>query len=83
MSSASASSPPEEPQELPSDWHYESTVTQIEAIIQDIEVGNLDLAQMFEQFTQAIEYLHQCDQFLEDRQAQMDILVETLTDDLP
>ncbi len=80
MSSASAPLPSQEPLTLPPDWHYETTVAQIETIIQAIESGHLDLADLFEQFSLAIEYLRQCDQFLEGHQAKMDLLIETLAD---
>ena len=64
----------------PADWRYEETVTQIESIIEQIETGALELEDVFEQFSQAMAYLQQCDQFLNERQAQMELLVETLGD---
>ncbi len=63
------------------DWSYETTVTQIEDILNLIERGEVDLADVFEQFSVAIEYLKQCEQFLGDRQSQVDLLIETLTNE--
>lgn len=62
-----------------SSWSYEETVGQIEAIMAQIESGELDLADVFDQFAMAVSHLHQCEQFLEQRQQQMDLLIETLT----
>ncbi len=62
------------------DWHYEATVTQIESIIEQIETGALELEDVFEQFSQAMTYLQQCDQFLTERQEKMELLIETLGD---
>jgi exodeoxyribonuclease VII small subunit len=63
---------------FPESWNYEATVAEVEAIIEKIEAGELDLAEVFEQFTAAIEYLRQCEVFLNQRQQQVDLLIETL-----
>lgn len=63
-------------------WSYEETVRQVEAIMTRIESGELELAEVFDQFTAAVSYLRQCELFLSQRQQQMDLLIETLTDDL-
>jgi exodeoxyribonuclease VII small subunit len=63
---------------LPESWNYEATVAQVETIIQQIEAGELELADVFEQFTTAVNYLRQCEGFLSQRQQQMDLLIETL-----
>jgi exodeoxyribonuclease VII small subunit len=63
------------------DWNYEQTVREIEGMIARIESGELELAAVFEQFSQAVERLRQCEQFLAERHQQMDLLIETLTDD--
>ncbi|NJL37499.1 MAG: exodeoxyribonuclease VII small subunit [Leptolyngbyaceae cyanobacterium SL_5_9] len=63
------------------DWSYEQTVTQIEAIITRIEMGDLELADVFEQFATAVEHLRECEIFLSRQQRQMDVLVETLMDE--
>lgn len=61
-------------------WNYEETVTQIEAIIAQIEAGELELAEVFEQFTTAINHLQQCEDFLAQHKEQVSLLIETLTD---
>jgi len=66
---------------LPEAWNYEATVAQVETIIEQIEAGELELAEVFEQFTAAVKYLRQCESFLQERQQQMDLLIETLTDE--
>jgi exodeoxyribonuclease VII small subunit len=63
------------------DWQYETSVAQVEQILTLIEVGEMDLADVFEQFTIAIDHLKQCEKFLGDRQQQVDLLIETLSDD--
>lgn len=63
------------------DWNYEETVAEVEAIISRLELGELELADVFEQFTKAVDRLHQCEAFLNHQQQQMDLLVETLLDD--
>jgi len=62
-------------------WSYEEKVAQVEGIIGRIEAGDLDLEQIFEQFSQAVEYLQECQNFLQGRQQQVDLLIETLQDD--
>ena len=66
---------------LPESWNYEATVNRVEKIVKQIESGELELAEVFEQFTAAVEYLHQCEAFLKQRQEQMDLLIEVLEDD--
>ena len=63
---------------LPETWSYEATVAQVETIIEQIEAGELELAEVFEQFAVAVKYLRQCDTFLQERQQKMDLLIETL-----
>ncbi|OLP19790.1 exodeoxyribonuclease VII small subunit [Leptolyngbya sp. 'hensonii'] len=64
------------------DWNYEATVAEIEAIITRIESGELELAEVFDQFSRAVDRLQQCETFLADRQKRMDLLIETLTDEI-
>ncbi|QSJ18019.1 exodeoxyribonuclease VII small subunit [Nostoc sp. UHCC 0702] len=64
-----------------SGWNYEAKVVEIEAIIARIEEGELELEQVFDQFATAVEYLRQCEGFLQQRQQQVDLLIETLSDD--
>ena len=66
---------------LPQAWNYEATVAQVETIIKQIEAGELELAEVFEQFAAAVKYLRQCEGFLQERQQQMDLLIETLADE--
>lgn len=60
-------------------WRYETAVAEVESIIRQIESGELELEAVFEQFAQAVEALQQCEAFLSERQAQMDVLIETLS----
>ena len=63
------------------DWNYEATAARVEEIIEDIESGNLELAETFDKFALAVEYLKQCETFVLERKQQMSLLVETLTDE--
>ncbi|AFY64583.1 exodeoxyribonuclease VII small subunit [Geitlerinema sp. PCC 7407] len=69
------------PAALAPDWNYERTVAEIETIVAQIEAGELELADVFSQFSTAVEYLRQCEHFLEHKQQQMDLLLEVLSDD--
>ena len=62
------------------DWNYKAAVAKVEAIVVQIEAGELDLEEVFDQFAAANEYLHQCETFLQERQQQVDLLIETLND---
>ncbi|MBF2004618.1 exodeoxyribonuclease VII small subunit [Chlorogloeopsis fritschii PCC 9212] len=62
-------------------WNYEAKVAEIENIIARIEAGNLELAEVFEQFAKAVEDLRECEKFLQQRQEQVDLLIETLSDE--
>jgi exodeoxyribonuclease VII small subunit len=66
---------------LPPDWNYEMTVAEVEAIINRIELGELELAEVFDQFTTAVEQLRRCETFLTRQQQQVDLLIETLLDE--
>jgi exodeoxyribonuclease VII small subunit len=63
------------------DWNYEAKVAEIEGIITRIEAGELELEAVFDQFATAVEYLRQCETFLQQRQQQVDLLIETLSDE--
>jgi len=67
--------------DLPPGWNYEQTVLQVEAIVAQIESGELELADVFEQFSQAVTHLNQCEMFLREHQQAVDLLIETLTDE--
>jgi exodeoxyribonuclease VII small subunit len=62
-------------------WNYEATVATVEAIIADLESGNLPLASVLAQFEQAVQALNQCETYLQEKQQQVDLLIETLTTD--
>jgi exodeoxyribonuclease VII small subunit len=62
-------------------WNYEATVAEIEAIVNRIESGELELAAVFDEFAVATKYLQQCQDFLQQRQQQMDLLIENLADE--
>ncbi|BAY32330.1 exodeoxyribonuclease VII small subunit [Nostoc carneum NIES-2107] len=62
-------------------WNYEDKVAEIEQIITRIETGELELEEVFVQFTTAVENLRQCENFLQQRQQQVDLLIETLNDE--
>ena len=62
-------------------WNYEAKVAEIEGIITRIEAGELELSDVFEQFASAVEYLRQCETFLQQRQQQVDLLIETLSEE--
>lgn len=62
-------------------WNYESKVSQIEAIAAQIESGELELEDVFEQFAAATEALSQCESFLNEKQTQLELAIETLEDD--
>jgi exodeoxyribonuclease VII small subunit len=61
--------------------NYEAKVAEIEKIIARIEAGELDLAEVFEEFATAVEYLRECESFLQQRQQQVSLLIETLSDE--
>ncbi len=69
------------PNHLREDWNYERTVKQIEVTISRIESGELELAEVFNEFATAVERLRECETFLAERQQQMDLLIETLKDE--
>jgi exodeoxyribonuclease VII small subunit len=64
-----------------SEWNYEATVAQIEAIINRIEMGELELAEVFDQFAIAVHHLRRCEAFLNRQKGQIDLLIETLIDE--
>lgn len=66
---------------LPENWNYEATVDQVETIIGQIEAGELELAEVFEDFATAVQYLRQCEGFLAQRHKQINLLIETLADE--
>ncbi len=73
--------PPEAEETIPPNWNYEATVVEIETIINQIELGELDLAEVFDQFATAVQQLRQCETFLTRQKQHVDLLIETLLDD--
>lgn len=67
--------------ELDSEWNYEAKVAEVEAIIATIEAGELELEEVFEQFAVAVKSLCECEDFLRERQQEVDLLIENLQDD--
>ncbi len=68
----------EKSSDLPSNWRYEDTLARVEDITSQLEAGDLPLADLFEQFSEAVIALQQCDQFLHSKQAEAALLIETL-----
>lgn len=64
-----------------SDWQYETEVTAIENIIEQIESGDLPLEAVFDEFAIAVAKLQACEKFLKQGQDRLTLLVETLNDD--
>ncbi|MEL6157902.1 MAG: exodeoxyribonuclease VII small subunit [Cyanobacteria bacterium J06554_11] len=64
--------------ELPDDWSYEDTLTRIDAITRQLETGEMPLADVFDQFAEAVTALQQCDRFLQSKQKQATLMIETL-----
>ncbi len=60
------------------DWNYERAIAQVEAIIQELETGNLPLTAVFSQFETATEQLRDCEAFLAAGQHRMNLAIETL-----
>ena len=62
-------------------WNYEITVAKVEAIVNKIESGEMELASVFEEFNAAIEYLRQCENFLAQKRQQMNLVIHTLAEE--
>ncbi|MGF1516055.1 MAG: exodeoxyribonuclease VII small subunit [Elainellaceae cyanobacterium] len=77
MANPTDASPPPLPPTDPG-WNYEATVAEVEHIINQIEAGELELADVFSQFSAAAERLQQCEAFLGHHRQQVDLLIETL-----
>ncbi|WP_448562908.1 exodeoxyribonuclease VII small subunit [Trichothermofontia sp.] len=79
MASKSAKSPAAEAEAVPVEpWTYEGAVAQVEAIVNRIESGELDLVDVFTEFAIAVKQLQRCQDFLEQKQQEVDLLIETL-----
>jgi exodeoxyribonuclease VII small subunit len=62
------------------EWKYEAAVARVEAILSEIESGELELSEVFDRFAVAVESLQQCEVFLSKQRAQVDLLLENLGD---
>lgn len=60
------------------DWSYEAAIGDIEALIAQLETGELPLAEVLTQFEKAVTSLQQCEAYLKGRREQVDLLIETL-----
>jgi exodeoxyribonuclease VII small subunit len=49
-------------------------------MIANLESGQLSLTEVLNQFEQAVAALQQCEIFLQEKQQQVDLLIETLRD---
>ncbi len=63
---------------IQSGWNYEAAIAEVETITARIEAGELELDEVFDQFAAAVEYLRQCETYLQQRQQQVGLLIETL-----
>ena len=63
------------------DWSYEQAVAHIEDTVARLEQGDLPLATIFETFETAVTELQRCEAFLQAKQQQADLLIETLMDE--
>ncbi len=61
-------------------WSYEAAIAEVETIIQQIESGELDLSEVIEQFQTAAHTLKQCDAYLTQKQNQVELIIEELSD---
>lgn len=66
-----------------SDWNYAVAIAEVEAVIAKIERDELDLAEIFTEFTTAAQKLQECEEFLAHYQQQFDLVVETLAPGRP
>ncbi|MDA0672347.1 MAG: exodeoxyribonuclease VII small subunit [Cyanobacteria bacterium] len=69
------------PQDRTSDWSYEAAVANIEDTVARLEQGDLPLATIFATFEAAVTELRRCETFLQAKQQQADLLIETLMDE--
>ena len=62
-------------------WNYETSVAQIEAIIASLESGDLPLETVLNQFEEAVQEVHRCEQFFNQGTQRMNLLIETLEEE--
>ncbi|EAZ88123.1 exodeoxyribonuclease VII small subunit [Crocosphaera chwakensis] len=66
---------------IPNDWDYETAISSVEEIINNIESGNLPLENVFQEFEVAVQEINQCEQFLNQGMEKMELLIETLEEE--
>ncbi|MCF2970716.1 exodeoxyribonuclease VII small subunit [Synechococcus sp. Nb3U1] len=59
-------------------WRYEVAIAEVETLIDQIESGELDLAEVVERFQQAAQTLKTCEAFLQQKRQQVEIIIEQL-----
>jgi exodeoxyribonuclease VII small subunit len=62
------------------EWKYEAAVARVEEILGEIESGELELNEVFDLFTVAVDSLQQCEVFLSRQRDRVDLLLEDLGD---
>lgn len=62
------------------EWKYETTVARVEAILSEVESGELELNEVFSQFAVAVKSLQECEDFLSEQRERVDLLLENLGD---
>ncbi|MCJ2544470.1 exodeoxyribonuclease VII small subunit [Thermostichus vulcanus] len=64
-------------------WRYEVAIAEVETLINQIESGDLDLAEVVERFQQAAQTLKTCEAFLQEKRRQVEIIIEQLDETYP
>ncbi len=59
-------------------FNYEEVVGEIALIIDEIEMGNIPLEDVFTKFQLAVSKLKECENFLQQCQEKMELLIEEL-----
>jgi exodeoxyribonuclease VII small subunit len=59
-------------------FNYEEMISEIALIINEIEMGNIPLEDVFNKFELAVKKLKECDNFLQQGQEKMELLIEEL-----
>jgi exodeoxyribonuclease VII small subunit len=63
-----------------SNWSYEAAIAAVETIIARLESGELDLAEVVDQFAEAAATLKTCEVFLREKRSQVELVIEQLQD---
>lgn len=59
-------------------FNYEETVARVEEVVAEIESGDLELGEVFDEFAIAVEALLKCQDFLAQKKQKVNLLIETL-----